>query len=101
MDNKKNYMCGICGTAYETIADRAKCESACIERQEAEAAKVAEAKKQEEFSSRIAEVKDALDKAYELDDKLFEEYGVRYIYPHYKFNDYSNPYMMILKHFVQ
>lgn len=99
MENKKNYMCAICGTAYETIAGRAKCECACIAKQEEKAKKEAEAKKNEEFNARMEEVVKAFEYACELGDKLREDYGVAYSYnPMYRFvKDY--PYTL-LKHFI-
>lgn len=93
MDNKKNYMCAICGTAYETIADRAKCECACIAKQEEEAAKVAEAKKKEEYNARIAEVRKAFEYAQELNNKLHDDYGVSYMC--YYHNTNGLPYTLL------
>ena len=99
MENK-NYICAICGTAHATIADRAKCEYACVAKMEAEAAKAAEVKKNEEFNACVAEVRDAFDKAYALDEKMFEKYGVHYIYPYHNYEN-CNPYLMVLKHFIR
>lgn len=94
MENKREiYVCGICGAVHGTIADRVKCESACVAKQEEEAAKVAEAKKQEEYKARVAEVRDAFDHAQELNNKLHDDYGVSYVCYHHNTN--GLPYTLL------
>ena len=39
------YKCEICGKEYKTIAERAKCEAACVKKLEEDAKKAAEAKR--------------------------------------------------------
>ena len=76
MDKKElSFQCAICDTWHNNILDRAKCEIACTEKKAEEARKAAEAKKAAEYESRIEEVNMAFDKAYELRDKLVEDYG--------------------------
>ena len=101
MENKREiYVCGVCGAVHATIAERSKCEQACVKKMEVEAAKAAEEKLTEEFNARITEIKDALNKVYELDDKLFKDYGARYLYPYHDYKN-CNPYLMVLKHFLR
>lgn len=99
MENKNNYVCGICGKSHTTVSERAKCERLCIAKQEEQAKKEEEAKKNKEFDARMDEVVKAFEHACELGDKLREDYGVTYSYnPMYRFvKDY--PYTL-LKHFI-
>lgn len=81
MYNKPMYKCGICGKVYDTIAERMQCEHACLEKQEIEAKKAAEAKKKEMQKIRKAEVDLAVKQAYEATDhanKLMREYIADY-----------------------
>ena len=95
MENKREiYVCGVCGSVHATIADRAKCEFACITKQEEEAAKAAEVKKQEEYKARVAEVDEAFSHAYDLRNKLYADYGAPYMYNHRKFDD-DLPYTLL------
>lgn len=94
MENKREvYICGICHTVHDTIADRAKCECACVAKQEEEAAKAAEVKKQEEYKARVAEVEKAFGYAYDLRNKLYADYGVLCNY--YKFGKDDLPYTLL------
>lgn len=73
----KMYKCGFCNNVYHTIAERMKCEQACLAKQEVEAKKAAEAKKKEEQNARKAEVDLAIKQANEAVDranKLMSEY---------------------------
>lgn len=83
MDNniycKRAYKCAICESEYDNVTDRAKCETACIERAEQEARRLAEAKKKEEHSVRQAEVDEAFDHLVKLIDEYVKDYG-RYEY---------------------
>ena len=85
MENKKNYMCEICGTYHDTVAGRAACEQACVKKQEAEVKKAEEAKKQAEYEARAAEVDAAFDHAYKLRDAFLKDYD-SYAYTYHKFN---------------
>lgn len=69
------YKCEICGKEYSTIAERTKCEAACLKQQEEEAKKVAEAKKKAEKDARFSEASTALDNAFALVNKCVEDYG--------------------------
>ena len=83
MDNKvcakPMYKCAVCDEVYDSIAQRTKCEQACLKKQEEEERKAAELKKAEEYEARKNEVDDAFNKAYELKDKFVRDYG-RYTY---------------------
>lgn len=73
------YKCAVCGEVYDSIAQRMNCEQACLKKQEEEARKAAEAKKQAEYNDRKAEVDAAFDHAYDLKEKFLMDYG-SYIY---------------------
>ena len=76
-DNKTTtmYKCAICGSAHESIEQRAKCEMACLEKMKKAEAKVAAEKKAKEQAIRKQEVDDAFDFAYKLKKKYIEDYG--------------------------
>jgi hypothetical protein len=78
MENHE-YKCAVCGTWHKDIISRAQCEIACTEKKAEEERKAAEAKKKAEYETRVAEVDAAFDSAYELRDKLLEDYG-SYVY---------------------
>ena len=73
--NKPTYKCGICGTSYYNIADRIKCETACLKQQEEEAKKAAEAKKKADKDVRTKELKEAIKHAAKLLDDYIKDYG--------------------------
>lgn len=75
MINKAVYKCGICGSEHELPVDRAKCELACFEKKVEDEKKAAELKKKIEYAERRAEVDDAFNTAYELEEKFIEDYG--------------------------
>ena len=72
---KPMYKCAVCGEVYDSIAQRMNCEQTCLKKQEEEERKAAEAKKAAEYETRVKEVNMAFEKAYELRDKLVEDYG--------------------------
>lgn len=74
------YKCAVCGEVYNSIAQRMNCEQICLKKQEEEERKAAEAKKAAEYAARVDEVNMAFEKAYELRDKLVEDYD------EYKYN---------------
>ena len=76
---KPTYRCGICGAEYPTVAERMKCEQACIKQQEEDAKRLAEEKKKAEQKTRHAEVTQAIDNACNLLNKYMKDYG-RYNY---------------------
>lgn len=78
---KFTYKCGICGTEYNNVLDRAKCEIACTERIEEEARKAEELKKKEEQRARKAEVDEAFQHLHKLITAYVEDYG------HYEYSD--------------
>jgi hypothetical protein len=77
--NNRAYKCAVCNTWHKDIASRAKCEIACTEKKEEEERKAAEAKRAAEYEIRKQEVDAAFDNAYELRDKMLEDYG-SYVY---------------------
>ena len=86
---KPIYKCGICGKEYPSIAERMKCEQACLKNQEEEAKKAAEAKKKAEKDTRKKEVTMAIEHASELLNEYIKDYG-SYSYDGKKLNDTSN-----------
>lgn len=72
---KPVYKCGICGAEYPTVAERMKCEQACIKKQEEDAKRLAEEKKKAEQDARRIEVTNAIDNAYDLLEKYMKDYG--------------------------
>lgn len=72
---KPMYKCAVCGGVYDSIAERMKCEAACLKRQEEEAAKVAKAKKKEEQKVRNEEVDAAIKNAQDLLTQYTKDYG--------------------------
>ena len=72
---EQDYVCGICGKRYHTVAERNQCERDCI----ANAEKAAEAKKRAELKaekeSKQKEIQELIDKAANLSEKYFEKYG--------------------------
>ena len=94
MEVKMTYECGVCGKLHTTIAERIKCEQACLKRLENEE----KAKKNAEYDARVDEVNKAFDYAFKLKEKLFEDYSVPYVYPRRK---YDNSVMYaLLNHFI-
>ena len=76
---KPTYQCAICGAKYDTIAERAACEQACIKKQEEDIKRLAEEKKKAEQEARHAEVTKAIDDAISVLSKYIKDYG-RYTY---------------------
>lgn len=72
---KPIYKCGICGKEYPSIAERMKCEAACLKQQEEEAKKAAETKKKAEKDARTAEVTQAIEHASDLLNKYINDFG--------------------------
>ena len=72
---KLTYQCGICGNTYDSVAERVKCEQACLVKQELEAKKAAEAKKKEEQKVREAEVNQAIENAAKILTQYITDYG--------------------------
>lgn len=68
------WKCGICGETYPNISQRMQCEMKCLQKQELEAKKAAEAKKKAEQAVRKKEVDDAFDKAMQLREAYLKDY---------------------------
>lgn len=75
MEKKTTYKCGICGKEYETIAERAKCEMACVDKQLAIEEKAKKEKKKQEQEVRRQEVAAAINHASEILDAYLNDYG--------------------------
>ena len=75
MEKKTTYKCGLCGKEYETIAERARCEVACVDKQLAieEKAKK-EKKKQEQETERQAIIAEIV-RVGEMVDAYTDKYG--------------------------
>lgn len=73
---KPMYKCGICDTVYESVAERSKCEQACVKKQIEEEKRAAEARKNAEREACYAEASAALENALVLVNKCVEKYGV-------------------------
>ena len=91
---KPIYKCAVCDGVYDSIAQRMHCEQACLKKQEEEAKKAAEAKKQAEYNARVEEVNKAFDHAYKLRDEFIKDYGGPYVYNYHKFAK-DNPYSLL------
>ena len=77
---KPTYRCAVCNTEHKSIAERIKCETACLTKQEEEAKKAAEAKKKAEQGVRKKELDDAIRIAYKLYNAYVKDYGVYEFY---------------------
>ena len=75
MEKKKSYKCGLCGKEYETIAERAKCESACIDNQLAIEENAKKEKAKQEQEARRQELVAAIKHAGALLDAYTNDYG--------------------------
>ena len=72
---KPAYRCGICGAEYPTVAERMKCEQACVKKQEEDIKRLAEEQKKAEQKARKAEVDEAMEHAYQLQRAYIKDYG--------------------------
>ncbi|MGN5457052.1 MAG: hypothetical protein ACI4XN_13730 [Candidatus Kurthia intestinigallinarum] len=86
---KPTYKCGICGKEHPSIAERMKCEQACLKKKEEEEKQAIEAKKKAEKDARAAEVTQAIEHAAELLNKYINDFG-SYSYDGKKLNDTSD-----------
>lgn len=79
MDNKMytkpQYKCAICGEIYDELKERVNCESKCLKKQEEEAKKAAELKKQQERSARQADADAKVKAAIEAVNAFTNDYG--------------------------
>ena len=70
----KEYYCGVCGNPYETVEERAQCESKCIE----ELKKIVEEQKRNEYEVKRKEsaeaIYEALDNVNNMLATHFKEY---------------------------
>ena len=75
MYTKPQYKCAICGEVYDELKDRVNCETKCIKKQEDEAKKAAELKKQQEQASRKSDADAKVKAAIEAVDAYTKDYG--------------------------
>ena len=73
--SKPQYKCGICGTIFDSIEERMKCEANCIKKQKEEAKKATEAKRKAEKETRKTEVTAAIKRANKLLEEYIKDYG--------------------------
>ena len=85
---KLAYKCAICGKEHSEISERIKCETACLKKQEAEAKKAAEEKKNAEQNARKKEVDIALNNLIKLHDAYVKDYGYYEFESDAETNDY-------------
>jgi hypothetical protein len=72
---KPMYKCAVCGEVYDSIAQRVNCEQTCLKKQEEEARKAEEAKKEIEYAARKAKVDQAYETFVELRNQFVKDYG--------------------------
>ena len=82
------YKCGICGTEFESIKNRAECEIKCSKMKEEREKFAAAKKKAEEKAERKKAVDEAFDKAYKLKDEYVKDYS-SYMYTYEDEDEYS------------
>ena len=93
MENKiyanPKYKCAICGSIFDEISERVKCETACLKKQAEEAKRVAEEKRKAEQEARKAELDMAIENVIKLKNAYIKDYGsYRYAYePKFKANE--------------
>ena len=75
MYTKPMYKCAVCDSVYESISERMKCEQTCLKRQEEEAKKAAELKKQQEHAARKADADAKVKAALEAVNAYTKDYG--------------------------
>ena len=79
MENKmyarQAFKCSVCGQEYDNAMNRAHCELNCIRKQEEEAKKAAELKKQEERAASNANVTKLINEAYAALTAHIDLYG--------------------------
>ena len=72
---KPQYKCAICGTIHNELKNRVSCETVCLKKQEEEAKKAAELKKQQEHDARKADTDAKVKAAIEAVNLYTKDYG--------------------------
>ena len=72
---RQAYKCGICGTEYEDVLERAKCEIKCVKQKAEEKRQAEEAKKAAEQKLRKEAVTEAIKRAAKLMNDYVKDYG--------------------------
>ena len=75
MYSKPQYKCGICDKTYDSIAERMKCEAACLRRIELEEKRQAEIKMREEKAERTAKLNNLYDQFVNEYYAYIQDYG--------------------------
>lgn len=75
MEKKTTYKCGICGKEHESIAERAKCEMACVEELDKQVAKAKKEKQKQEQETERQAIIAALHHVSEMVDAYTDKYG--------------------------
>ena len=72
---KTMYKCGVCGNTYEELEDRVACESACLKKKKAEAAREKALKYEAEKKKHYEDTVDACRKAEDMIHEHMKQYG--------------------------
>lgn len=75
MEKKTMYTCAICNTGHESVAERAKCENACLAKLDMAVKKAEKEQKKKEQESRRQEVTTAIKHASDLLEAYMDDYG--------------------------
>ena len=78
---KFTYKCGICGSEYNNVIERANCEIECVKKEEEAAKKAEEKKKAAEMTMRKEAVDEAFENLHRLITEFVKDYG------HYEYGD--------------
>ena len=73
--DKPQYTCGVCGTRYDSVQERSKCEMDCVKKIEEAEKKAAEEKKKAEKTARKTELDEAFANLLKLHDAYVKDYG--------------------------
>lgn len=98
MYSKPRYKCGVCDKVYDSIAERMKCEAACLKRIELEEKRQAEMKMREEKAERTAKLNSLCDQFITEHNAYVRDYG-SYNYNGKYHNEVTWPNVKSLFHF--
>ena len=72
---KPMFKCALCDSVYESVAERMKCEQACLNKKEEEEKRIAAEKKAAEKKMRKEAVDEAMANAFRLTKAYIHDYG--------------------------
>ena len=75
MEKKKMYTCAICNTGHESVAERAKCENACLAKLDMAVKKAEKEQKKKEQEARRQKVVAAIRNASDELKAYIDDYG--------------------------